>query len=394
MNWFNSLFPNRQPDRVTVSLLVTSLFIGIAGSFTIPTLSTFLTLEVGVRPFMLGMYFVASAVSGIIFSQVLAHWSDKGLSRKKLILCCNSLGAVGFVLFAFNRDFYVLLVSSIVFISTSSASLPQLFALAREIMDKRQQKSEKFSSLLRAQIALAWVVGPPLAFYLAEGFGFKFLFLFAAFLYLVLSGVVFFTLPDVKTGLVDRSEPEAAGSIFRDFDLMALSLAFVLMFSANHMYLISMPLYIVKQLSLESYIAGYMMGAAALVEIPVMLLSGSYARKWGKRPLMLLAAASGGLFYFGLLWVESIYGFILLQLLNAIFIGISSALGISYFQDLRPGKMGQVTTLYSNAIKTGGILGGATAGFMADFYGFYSVFIGCCLLTVLAGGIMLNIRDA
>ncbi|RJG50527.1 sugar efflux transporter [Motilimonas pumila] len=388
-----SLFPGHQPDRTTVSLLFTCLFVGIAGSFTVPTMSLFMTQEVGVKPALLGVFFALVAIAGVAVSQTLAWWSDQGKDRKSIILVCNTMGAIGFLVFAFSRDFTVLLISALIFLSTSSASLPQVFALAREVLDKRQQAADKFSAVLRAQIALAWVLGPPLAFFLAEGVGFQWLFIVAALLYVCLLAVVLFTLPSSER---ERAQQDAvaAPALWRDKDLLALSVAFLAMYAANNMYLISMPLYIATELQLDSALAGFMMGTAALIEIPVMLLSGSYAVRFGKRRLTAAAVVAGVIFYAGVAINESVLGFLCLQLFNGIFIGVTSALGISYFQDLQPAKMGQVTTLYSNSIKTGGILGGVVAGAVAQWFGFNAVFIACAILSVIAFFVVLQVRNA
>ncbi len=348
--------------------------------------------EVAVRPALLGAFFASLAIAGVVISQLIGWWSDKGIDRRKLILVCNMMGVIGFTIFAFNRDYWVLLFSAIIFMSTSSAALPQMFALARDILDRRGQNAEKFSSLLRAQIALAWVAGPPLAFFIADGFGFRFLFLFAAFMYVVLAIVAFFHLPQLApvTHASQDSVPQV--SLWRDKDLLALSAAFVFMYAANNMYLISMPLYIANELSLASELAGMMMGGAALLEIPVMLMAGSYAMRFGKHRLICYSVLAGTVFYIGMLLNQSLWGFLALQLFNGIFVGVTSALGISYFQDLNPKKVGQVTTLYSNSIKTGGILSGVMAGFIADSFGFYAVFFACMLLTILAFLTVLRVR--
>ena len=91
------------------------------------------------------------------------------------------------------------------------------------------------------------------------------------------------------------------------------------------------------------------MGTAAALEIPFMLLAGYYTRRFGKRPMMLLAVLAGVGFYGGLVTLSSQHALIALQLLNAIFIGIVAGIGMSYFQDLMPGRAGVATTLFSTA---------------------------------------------
>ncbi|MCE0557255.1 sugar efflux transporter [Motilimonas sp. 1_MG-2023] len=387
-----SLFPNNQIDSVSLALLFSCFVVGVAGSFTIPTMSLFMNDEVGVRPALLGGFFAALAISGVLVSQGIAYWSDSGIDRKKLILICNLMGVIGFSIFAFSRDYYVLLASAMLFMSTSSAALPQMFALAREILDRRKQNAEKFSSVLRAQIALAWVAGPPLAFFIADGFGFRFLFLLAALMYVLLTLVVLARLPSLEPVPPSSHASDKKISLWRDKDLLLLSASFVFMYAANNMYLISMPLYIAKELQLAPELAGMMMGGAALLEIPVMLMAGTYALRFGKHKLICCSVLAGTAFYIGILLNESLWGFIALQCFNGIFVGVTSALGISYFQDLKPDKIGQVTTLYANSIKTGGVLSGVMAGFIADSFGFYSVFIACTLLTLLAFFTVLRVR--
>ena len=62
-----------------------------------------------------------------------------------------------------------------------------------------------FSSILRAQVSLAWVIGPPLAYALAMGFGFTVMYLSAAVAFIVCALMVWFFLPSM------RKESKTAG---------------------------------------------------------------------------------------------------------------------------------------------------------------------------------------
>ena len=64
---------------------------------------------------------------------------------------------------------------------TATASLGQLFALAREYADSRNKQADMFSSVLRAQF---WI-RPPIAFALAIGYGFKVMYLASALAYVI-----------------------------------------------------------------------------------------------------------------------------------------------------------------------------------------------------------------
>ena len=55
-----------------------------------------------------------------------------------------------------------------------------------------------FSSILRAQVSLAWVIGPPLAYALAMGFSFTVMYLSAAVAFVVCGVMVWLFLPSMS----------------------------------------------------------------------------------------------------------------------------------------------------------------------------------------------------
>lgn len=158
-------------------------------------------------------------------------------------------------------------------------------------------------------------------------------------------------------------------------DTLLLFAACTLMWTCNSMYLINMPLYIIHELHLPDKLAGVMMGTAAGLEIPTMLIAGYYAKRLGKRFLMMVALAAGLAFYAGLLFLTAPWALLALQLLNAVFIGILAGIGMLYFQDLMPGQAGSATTLFTTAGRTGWIFAGSVAGFIAEFWNYYAVFL-------------------
>ena len=62
----------------------------------------------------------------------------------------------------------------------------------------------------------------------------------------------------------------------------------------NEQLIINMPLFIIDELHLPEKLAGIMMGTAAGLEIPTMLIAGYYAKRFGKRFLMRIVAAVAG----------------------------------------------------------------------------------------------------
>ncbi|VTM75095.1 Sugar efflux transporter B [Raoultella planticola] len=152
----SAALPRRGFDLTSSAFLIVAFLTGIAGALQTPTLSLFLTNEVHVRPAMVGFFFTGSAVIGILVSQFLAGRSDRQGDRKQLIVFCCLLGVLACLLFAWNRNYFILLFVGVFLSSFGSTANPQMFALAREHADKTGREAVMFSSILRAQVSLAW----------------------------------------------------------------------------------------------------------------------------------------------------------------------------------------------------------------------------------------------
>ncbi|EHK3770172.1 sugar efflux transporter SetB [Escherichia coli] len=379
-------------DLTSTAFLIVAFLTGIAGALQTPTLSIFLTDEVHARPAMVGFFFTGSAVIGILVSQFLAGRSDKRGDRKSLIVFCCLLGVLACTLFAWNRNYFVLLFVGVFLSSFGSTANPQMFALAREHADKTGREAVMFSSFLRAQVSLAWVIGPPLAYALAMGFSFTVMYLSAAVAFIVCGVMVWLFLPSMQKEL-----PLATGTVEAPRrnrrDTLLLFVICTLMWGSNSLYIINMPLFIINELHLSEKLAGVMMGTAAGLEIPTMLIAGYFAKRLGKRFLMRVAAVGGVCFYAGMLMAHSPVILLGLQLLNAIFIGILGGIGMLYFQDLMPGQAGSATTLYTNTSRVGWIIAGSVAGIVAEIWNYHAVFWFAMVMIIATLFCLLRIKD-
>lgn len=379
-------------DITSAAFLVVAFLTGIAGALQTPTLSLFLTDEVHARPAMVGFFFTGSAVIGILVSQFLAGRSDRKGDRKNLILLCCLLGMLGCLLFAWNRNYAILLFVGVLLSSFGSTANPQMFALAREHADKTGREAVMFSSVLRAQISLAWVIGPPIAYALSMGFGFDVMYLCAAAAFVVCGTMVWGFLPSMQKKTVAASGRTEAPRRHRR-DALILFIACTMMWGTNSLYIINMPLFVVNELHLSEKLAGFMMGTAAGLEIPTMLIAGYYAKRFGKRGLMRFSALAGMLFYVGMLTVTHPWALLGLQLLNAIYIGILAGIGMLYFQDLMPGQAGSATTLYTNTTRVGWIIAGSFAGIIAEIWSYHAGFWLALAMSLMAAVCLVRIKD-
>jgi SET family sugar efflux transporter-like MFS transporter len=382
MTWF--LTKGRRLNPVYAAFMAVAFMMGIAGALQAPTLSLFLTREVEVRPFWVGLFYTINAVVGILVSLMLAKRSDSRGDRRKLIMVCCAMAVANCVLFAFNRHYLTLITIGVMFASIANTAMPQIFALAREYADSSAREVVMFSSVMRAQLSLAWVIGPPLSFMLALNYGFTTMFLIAAGIFVISLALIFFALPSVAR--IEQPADVALTQVsgWKDKNVRMLFIASMLMWTCNTMYIIDMPLWVSSDLGLPESLAGLLMGTAAGLEIPAMILAGYYVKRFGKRRMMVIAVAAGVLFYVGLIAFHSRTALLILQLFNAVFIGIVAGIGMLWFQDLMPGRPGSATTLFTNSISTGVILAGLLQGTLAESFGHSSVYWLIAGLAVIA----------
>ncbi|KGQ37982.1 sugar efflux transporter [Gallibacterium genomosp. 1] len=381
--------------RITFTFLLIAFLTGIGSAFQLPVMSLFLTKEVQVSPFAVGCFFAVNAFISIILGQIIGYFSDRIKDRRLLIFGCSLMATVGYVIFAFSRNYWVLLTLAVTLFGLGSASNPQIFAFAREYANRKQRQAIMFMTIMRAQISLAWIIGPPLAFWLAINTGFTFLFLIGATVFLLSACCGRFFLPKIRHKEKNITMPtNIEASPENRTDIIYLSAVLVIIFSCNSMYLINMPLYITNQLHLPENLAGILMGTAAGLEIPIMLLAGWMNKYIDKKHLMMIAILCGVIFYPSLLVVTSDRGLLLLQCLNAGLIGIVATIGMAYFQDLMPTKLGTATTLFTNSAKSSWILGGPLAGTIGGFYSYYDTFYVCSGFIFIALFCLYKVRNA
>jgi len=383
----------RRMNPVYAAFMMVAFMMGIAGALQAPTLSLFLTREVEVQPLWVGLFYTVNAVVGIIVSLFLAKRSDASGDRRKLIMLCCLMAIANCVLFAFNRHYLTLITLGVMLAALANTAMPQLFALAREYADRSATEVVMFSSVMRAQLSLAWVIGPPLSFMLALKYGFTTMFLSAAAMFIISLLLIIFALPSVPRNVAPASVAITEVSGWKDSHVRMLFIASMLMWTCNTMYIIDMPLWISQDLGFSDDWAGWLMGCAAALEIPIMILAGHYVKRFGKRKIMIMAVAAGVIFYLGLILFHSITALLILQLFNAVFIGIIAGIGMLWFQDLMPGKAGSATTLFTNSISTGVILAGVLQGALAQNFGHSAVYWGIALLSITALYLIGRVKD-
>ena len=166
--------------------------------------------------------------------------------------------------------------------------------------------------------------------------------------------------------------------------LLCVTCLFV--WTCNSMMFINMPIYLSESLGLSDRLAGLLMGTAAAIEIPVMLIAGYCTKFIDKKSLMLIGIVAGIGYYLCLSLATTEWQLIAIQLLNGLFVGILASIGMIYFQDLMPYKMGTATTLFTNTGSASWVTAGPIAGIMASQFGYHSTWylaMGLCFIALI-----------
>ncbi|MGX3066146.1 sugar efflux transporter [Ursidibacter arcticus] len=395
MQPLNPLQPNisrRLLTSASAAFLIVIFMTGLAGALRIPALTVYLHKEVTSDPMMVGLFYSINSLVSMILSQIVAHYSDRYPNRKLIIALSCVMQMFGCLLFAFNRDYYVLLILGTLILGLGSSASSQLFALSREYSNSQKRDSTMFNTVLRAQLSLAWIVGPPLAYLLSDQFGFTFMYCAAATIFAMSIIIVVLMLPQAVSSdpnIANQNEDEQIreeGISSNRNSVILLCFTCLFVWTCNSMMFINMPIYLSESLGLSDRLAGLLMGTAAAIEIPVMLIAGYCTKFIDKKSLMLIGIVAGIGYYLCLSLATTEWQLIASQLLNGLFVGILASIGMIYFQDLMPYKMGTATTLFTNTGSASWVTAGPIAGIMASEFGYHSTWylaMGLCFIALI-----------
>jgi SET family sugar efflux transporter-like MFS transporter len=275
----------------------------------------------------------------------------------------------------------VSLAVAITLIAVAASLVPQVYAFSRTLLDRAHPARVATGlSWLRSLLSLSWVVGPPLAAFLIGAADFRGLFLVAAAMYAAVLAVLlrFRGVPGVRSVAPVGGSGAAAGPMLR------ASAAFILLQCAASLGVMSLPLFVSVDLAGKVGDAGLILGLCAAVEIPLMLVFGALAGRWSLHRLVLVGAVVGIGYFAGMALTRAVWQIAFAQLFNAAFIAAVGGLGISYFQDLMPGRLGRATTTFTNTNRISAMLAGLLIGVVQVIGYRYSYLIGAGLC---AGGL-------
>lgn len=264
-----------KPDMVTK--LFTISFLSTISSALVSTiwavyLYSFLNSEVGVG-FFSAFLTIISFLSYFLFIPLIQK-----TSKSKLFLYSLALFFVTYLALAFSNSLYFVLFLAI-FITLIYTLRITSFGII--VKDKSKKNSlSKNEGLIYSFSNLAYLIGPLIAGYLANKYGFSSVFLFSAFSILI--ALIIFKISNIKDQNIDKKTTNSIRKNFFDFfKSKKRTIAYILGGGINFWWsfiYLFMPLYIIKS-GLNDLWIGYFLFAVA---IPLILTEYYFSKIAGK----------------------------------------------------------------------------------------------------------------
>jgi SET family sugar efflux transporter-like MFS transporter len=374
------------------SLFCANSMLGMAMSFVLPFMSLFCTEEVGMSLHLFGIFMTVNALAGIVIGTWISHRSDMNVSRRAVLLWGSSAGTLAYACYAFVREPWLLFVIGSVVVGVASLTFSQLFALARELVERSgvpKTDVPLYMNAFRMAFALSWTIGPAVAAYTLKALSFTGLFCGASALYFTVFLLVFFYIEKSQrpTASAVAVEESRVLDLMRRRDVAFWFSAIALMLAAHTMSSNNMSLLVLRVLGGDESDIGVIFSLAPIFELPLMLYVGLLATRVRSSKLvrgaMLLAIA----YYLGLACVESARQIYPLQTLSAAIVSVIGGIAITFFQDMLPKRLGAATNVYANAARIGSTSGYLAFGVVASRFGHRGTAVACAALALVALGL-------
>lgn len=370
--------------------IIMCLLIPSAVSYLNPIISLYLSDVLNFSSQNIALTFILTPIIMVIVVQICGRISDHGVSRKKIILISALFGVATNFIFMSKPSPAVLFCALVPCYAIAQVAFSQIFASAREYSVNFMRSSLSFTTFLRSLASLAWVAGPPIAYYLVVNVSYNALFTLCASVFFIAGITAIIFLPEMNHIARQKHLTSNKDKII-SLNIAVLFTSTILMYTAFSSYLNTMPLYLIYELKLSKDIPGYMFSLSAFLEIPIMMLCIRFARKIGLKKVISIGVISLLIYLIILPYIFCTSQLLCSAILPAIFIGTVSTMGMVFFQELLPNIPGQATSLFLNACTSGTIIGGAVIG-LSDF-GHYKIIYYCgTVLTVIAMLLLIKVK--
>lgn len=317
---------------------------------------------------------------------------EKG-NKMKLLIFSILFFAISYFLFSIYSNVYLAVFLGALIAIASSLRITVTGLIVRDSSNAREVS--KNEGVIYSLLNAAWFVGPLIAGYLANLYGFDSVF-FLAFI-LALGSIFLFNFfrvkDDKKAGRVDTNIPKIVADFFRK---KSLRRTYIISSSVSFWWVfiyIFMPIYIIDS-GLSDIILGLFISA---VTIP--LIFGDYifsriAGQSGFKKLFFIGFMTLGLLAISLFFVQNIYIILAMLILASISVSMIEPTTEAYFLDtVSENERNRYYGVYTTAVHMGALAGSLPAAALLAFLPFKSLFLFFGIPMIILAFLTLKIRD-
>jgi SET family sugar efflux transporter-like MFS transporter len=333
-----------------------------------------------------------SSIVGALVTMLIGYASDRLPDRRVLVLIAAVAGATGMALIYFGRTQIAFIIAITVIWPFGFAMFSQNFAYIRVYYNERAPDRAQFMiTVLRTVFAVAWVIVPPMAGYIAAHYSVFDVFLVSALAYLG-CGLIFAAMMTDRTTRIaakpiPKREAGAAKSLL-PLPIMAGLAGILIITIAMRLVGLAMPLTIVTRLGGSVGHVGVYAGLAAAVEIPFMLMWG-YLGRWLTREAIIIGnGLLLGVYILLVSQAQSVADVFWLQAINGVAASALLSVTISYMQDAIKGRVGLSTSLM-DVVGIGATLAGAALFGLLSAGGDYQLVLVVASAIAISGGLVM-----
>lgn len=366
------------------------LFLGaFSNALLAPFMGYFFVEKKGLAPWWLSVYSSITIIVSILVNRYVGRKIDHGTCLYKWLQMGQAAYATAIILLIFVPHPPILVSLVGLFLGIANTTTTTMYSFGRIIFGGVQDRA-KTNSQLRVTTSLAWMLAPPLTFYLAYWNT-------SIEVFLVAGGIVigWYLIGHLTLPKMFRSFPTdaTASSTFIDwsssFGIVRRTAVCFLFALAHVLCSTSIPLYYTRELALPPYAAGLSFGIKCAFEVTAILLSSLLLKRVGAKFGLFISALFGFAAFAQFLHASSLTDALLGACLEGVFYGTFAAVAMTYIQEIFPTSVGRATAVYMNSLFVGSMVGVWMLGSIATMYDFGAVIFSAVIVMAIGVAILL-----
>ncbi len=378
----------------SVWLLSLIMLINRAGAMVLPFMTLYLTTDLGFSLSAAGWVMGAYGLGSILGAYVGGYLTDK-YGYYHIQLYSLLISVIFLVALVFITDYYAILCMVFCF-SLVADTLRPANSVAIAAYSAPENRTRSFS-LMRFAINLGFSIGPAMGGIVAGTLGFKWIFLIDAFTCLMAAYILYRYLPFNKASVPEKkTETTITGrSAYKDTEYLVFIMLVALYGIAFFQLFTSVPVYWEKEWCFSPTKIGLLLALNGLI---IVVLEMPFIRSLEHiTRYMIMTSIGCGLLVLSFMALVAGWTSIIPAVIFIVLMSFSEMFAMPFMTNYavsRPteDRRGQYMALYAMAYGVAHIVAPLGSMLIADQYGFYFLYLGLIMLSVLVGLSFFSLR--